>query len=613
MAIMALTNTAYDAVNDFTLVITTNRTSGVGPLSVSFDLIENSVFSSDDIPMLAEFMWDFGDDGDPYNIGKGYCPAHVYRSIGSYTATVTAYYKNTIKTASVEITVSDFDETWTTYYISADGSDSNDGLSESTAFLTPKYAFDNFTAQNVRFRLRQGDTFSKATDIIWGSQGGPEVTGPVVIDSYEDSNSPSSVKPIILDTRTGSTSVAILSMLNVYDFRFINLKLQATGGGVDTRDSAGYPQGISQSSVTPSAQCLILDCDVQGTSSTAIHIEGDFHVVQDTTVRDGGSYGVYEGWGSNCGFIGMSMQEFANDSPEYTMRLSSGIEKNYVAYCDLRGDYTKTTFQIRGDNSSWNYVWNNQMDRFAGINQTNNEEDETLHHNTFDSNIVVARDYSATLPSYAYQTMGFLFSSNYSMARNNIIYGFASGFGLNHHTIVGGVKKTWYHNNTVIALNVNSCFLSTYKSAENTELRNNIFYNSALTSSFSDRFINVNAPSVNLAWPTDLSQINSDFNCMIGAAWGLPASQTFIGVAYYNDDPTFDEWQSLWNGDVNSYYEDPVLNTTIDMDLVTDSLDSGFAVVQAGSSALDSGERFAITTHFDFEGNLRTNKTMGAR
>ena len=96
--------------HDGKISLETNRTEGVAPLSVSFDLT-NSSFYGDESLMLAEFMWDFGDDGDEYNIGKGYCPSHVYREPGTYTATVTAYYDDVELSETVEITVSDFSGT----------------------------------------------------------------------------------------------------------------------------------------------------------------------------------------------------------------------------------------------------------------------------------------------------------------------------------------------------------------------------------------------------------------------------------------------------------------------------------------------------------------------
>jgi hypothetical protein len=597
-----------NVVNDPQVNIETSRVEGIAPLSVSFEITETDFFEGD-IYMLSEFMWDFGDDGDDYNIGKGYCPSHVYREPGVYTATVTAYYHDSVATSTVSITVSEF--SGTTYYISEEGSDSNDGLSESAPFASVSYAINNFVDTNVRFLLRQGDTFSQDSGLFIGEHGGDVVQGPVIFNSYEDSSNPSDEKPIIYDTRDDTEYTQIFSLLNVDDFRLINLKIQGAGGDVDSRNtSATYPSGISMSAVTPSENCLILDCDIQGTGSIALHPEGDYHVIQDCTVIDGGSYGVYIDRGTNCAYIGLSMKEFANDSPEYTMRLSTEIIKNYVAYCDLWGDYTKCTFQIRGDDSSYNYVWNNQFDRFAGINQTNNEKDETLHHNTFDSNLVVVRDYDGNT-SGSYESVGLFFSSNNSMSRNNIVYGFNHGFSINTHDIVGECDTLWYYNNTVIALQENSDFITMAKDATNVELKNNIFYNLAETNDYADRFINLTDSTLGEV-STDLTQIDSDYNIFIGEGWNSVSSQILVGVAYYDDDPTLAIWRDDFDNDVSSIFDDALLNTTMDTDNVTDSLDDGFATVGTGSPAIDAGDPETVYTRFDFFGNERTDLTLGA-
>jgi hypothetical protein len=614
---MTLSNTAWQRLFGNDLVINTSRIEGVAPLGVSFDVVD-TVFADADTLMLAEFMWDFGDTGtanetgtdDEYNVGKGYAVSHVYREVGTYTATVSAYWgeeQALASTASVTIEVSEF--SGTTYYISADGSDSNDGLTEETPLLTLAHAIDTYLEPSTQFLLRQGDTFSQDTGIVIGEHGGDVVSGPVHFGSYEDANSPSDLKPILYDTRDSTASVGIFAMLNVDDFRFVNLKLEATGGDVITRDTdLTYPSGFTQSSVTPSTNCLFLDCDVKGCGSISFHTEGENHIVQDCTVRDGGSYGVYMDYGTNCAFIGMSMKEFSNDSPEYTMRLSTGIVKNYVAYCDLWGDYTKCTFQVRGDDSSYNYVWNNQFDRFAGINQTNNEQDETLHHNTFDSNITVMRDYEDNT-SGSYEQTGFFFSSNYSMFRNNIVYGFTNGFALNVHDIVGGTKHVWVHNNTVIGTKENSCFLTFVFGCEDIELRNNIFYNLADTVSYSDRFINITSTTEDAS--AGLLQVDSDYNIFIGEAWGAETAQTLVGVPYSSEDPKLADWQSTYGNDVNSYYADALLNLVVDTDDVTTSLTNGFATVGDGSPAIDAGDS-NIRTKFDFFNKSRTDKTMGA-
>ncbi len=161
---MVLTETAYKNANDFTLSITASRTSGVGPLSVFFDILESSTFAYENQELFIEFVWDFGDEGDDYNIGKGTSVGHVYKDSGTYTVTCVAWYRNFgdntttyLREETVDITVSEF--TGTTYYISADGSDTNDGLTMDTPWQDVYTALNNYDGENTRFLLRQGDTF----------------------------------------------------------------------------------------------------------------------------------------------------------------------------------------------------------------------------------------------------------------------------------------------------------------------------------------------------------------------------------------------------------------------------------------------------------------------
>ena len=137
-------------VQDQHLTLQTNRTEGIAPLSVSFD-ITNTEFADEDMLMLGEFMWDFGDGSDPYNVGKGYCPSHVYRKPGKYTATVTGYIDDQVITKSVKIKVSEF--SGETYYISNDGADIPGNGSISNPFATPAYAFNNYTASKCTFSI----------------------------------------------------------------------------------------------------------------------------------------------------------------------------------------------------------------------------------------------------------------------------------------------------------------------------------------------------------------------------------------------------------------------------------------------------------------------------
>lgn len=622
MGAIALKDAVYDVINQFDPVITMVHATAVAPLSVSFNVLDDSTYGNENLPMLSEFMWDFGDNGtangtgvdDPYNIGKGYCTTHVYREPGTYNITMKAYLYGKLKSTLKEtIIVESIDNQvdWTTYYVSLDGSDSNDGLTESTAFLTPKYAIELATTNN-RVLLRNGDTFMKSSSISvgGGTIGGDRIQGPIVISSYKDASNPSDVKPVIYDGREDTSGSNAISLYNCEDIRFVDFKLQCAGGNVDNRDTnARYPSGFGQSGGDDSDYCLWLDVDLQGTGTTAFLWDGQYNVMQDCTVRDAGSYGIISGITYDSAFIGNSFKEFANDSPEYTMRLTGHVVQTYLAYNDLWGDYTKATLTIRGDDSSWNYVWNNKFDRFAGFNQTNDNEDQILHHNTFDANIITARDYAGH-NTEAYKTNAWFISSRYSMVRNNISYGFLLGILYNEHPYAGGVITSWAYNNTFVMTQQSSKAFSVRQSCRDLHFKNNVYYNTN-TDADSDRFISL--PNVG-KFPVHEkpNMFNSDYNIFSGANWGGEATKEIVSISYSSYACTLEEWQATWGNGNNSLYEDALLNTIMDTDDVDGALASGFASLGDESPAIGSADPNKVYTLFDFNNNERASLDMGA-
>ena len=121
-------------------------------------------------------------------------------------------------------------------------------------------------------------------------------------------------------TRVNIGYSSVITFLNCNDFRVVNIKFQASGGDLASRISgAVYPSGISMSVNAPCNDSLLLDCDVQGAGPQSIKVEG-------TGICYSGLH--CKGWGklwcnslrkeSTAAYIGMSMQDFANDKPEYT-------------------------------------------------------------------------------------------------------------------------------------------------------------------------------------------------------------------------------------------------------------------------------------------------------
>ena len=92
-------------------------------------------------------------------------------------------------------------ETSVTYYVSTDGDDANDGLTEQTPWQTLDYAETNATVAGARIALKRGDVFEKATALgihRGGTPGEPTVWdgdywgtgGKATIRSSQDREAP---------------------------------------------------------------------------------------------------------------------------------------------------------------------------------------------------------------------------------------------------------------------------------------------------------------------------------------------------------------------------------------------------------------------------------------
>ncbi len=81
-----------------TAVLTANRPTGVGPLTVAFNASESIAATT-----IASYQWDFGDGSAP---SSDAAPSHLYSQPGTYTATLTVTDKNgNTDTSSMLITV----------------------------------------------------------------------------------------------------------------------------------------------------------------------------------------------------------------------------------------------------------------------------------------------------------------------------------------------------------------------------------------------------------------------------------------------------------------------------------------------------------------------------
>lgn len=190
-------STAPPPPPDGSTMTAAHRTSGVAPLAVFFDAIDttptgsaspfnwaSNVYQPADLEG-AQYTWSFGDPGSgswsttgkSKNTATGYTAAHVFENPGTYTVSLTVVDTAGVsRTYTQTINVSAF--SGTTFFVAANGSDSNNGTSQSTPFQTVHRAMTAALAASgpVQVLFRRGDTFS-ASAVYAITKPGPGIIG----------------------------------------------------------------------------------------------------------------------------------------------------------------------------------------------------------------------------------------------------------------------------------------------------------------------------------------------------------------------------------------------------------------------------------------------------
>ena len=224
-----------------------NRTSGAAPLAVFFDAVDTAPDGSASPfkwtsgivqpadPEGSQYSWDFGDPGSgtwtttgrSKNAATGYTAAHVYESPGTYAAALTVTdTAGATRTYSQTIVVAPF--SGTTYYVAANGSDSNKGTDPAAPFATFGRGFSAVNGgANRRLLLRRGDAFSTPGVTITAA-------GPGLIGAYG-----TGPRPILNVTRTDGGI-----LITAPDWRIVDLELVGPGIETDQAAAVGYSNTI---------------------------------------------------------------------------------------------------------------------------------------------------------------------------------------------------------------------------------------------------------------------------------------------------------------------------------------------------------------------------------
>lgn len=113
-------------------------------------------------PLTARYEWNFGDSAGKYNTLVGFSAAHQYDRPGNYTITLRVTNEGG-KTATTTRTVTISSAARRIFYVSAAGSDSNNGLSQSSPVRSigkVRSLLNSYGRSNAEVLFRRGDTFT---------------------------------------------------------------------------------------------------------------------------------------------------------------------------------------------------------------------------------------------------------------------------------------------------------------------------------------------------------------------------------------------------------------------------------------------------------------------
>lgn len=327
-----------------------HRTSGVAPLAVFFDAVNDVAASSPRYRFAwtsgvaqpadmegASWEWEFGDPssgtwattGRPKNTATGYTAAHVYETPGAYAVTLVVTDPATLATTAYTQTITVLDPASvfasTTRYVAAPasgGSDANPGT-QARPYATARRAMaDVASGAARRILFRRGDAFTI------GEPYAIAAAGPGLVGAYG-----TGARPILHVAELG---VAAAFALRGADWRVMDLDFRGPGTASHTGPAGPHPenkQGVNQTFLRLSTQGFYVGIGwgyYQGTGAGTPH-DGIFLVECDEPARPG-AYGAYVG-GRRLALLGNTLRGGAGDA--HALRMWQA-HKAVVSNNDLR-------------------------------------------------------------------------------------------------------------------------------------------------------------------------------------------------------------------------------------------------------------------------------------
>jgi PKD repeat protein len=271
-----------------------SRTSGVAPLAVFFDAMEDrddpqypltrhSDAAVDEFHDLL-FQWDFGDSGSATwavtgkskNVATGPVAAHVFETAGTYTVRLTVRDANGVTgTASVNINVQSPDSAFSgkTTCVSRNGDFA--GCPSGAVQLTDTRAFDVILDNEIDARGRRRVLFHRGQEWSIGSTYSPPA-GPGLVGAFG-----SGAKPVVRQSSPIQYSLSLNDDWRMQDLHLVGVPgasgSRAMGFGSGTANGlylrmsiepGTFAMGVAQAISSGNANGLfVVDCDLRKLSS----------------------------------------------------------------------------------------------------------------------------------------------------------------------------------------------------------------------------------------------------------------------------------------------------------------------------------------------------------
>jgi len=538
--------------------IAASRINGVAPLAVFFDATATTLSGS---YLDATFLWDFDNTNvDPsalYKVGSGFVIGHVFPNPGTYTVSLTVWDSaGQTATSTVQVTVSAF--SGTTYYVALSGSDSNDGLSMAHPLLTANYAIGTiayYAGPNTQILFRNGDTFYTPFN---NCNGRP---GPVIISNYIDPGSPSNVLPTIYSTEVdGAWQVLLIGN----DWRIMNLKVRSGG---DTISDPRYPGGIQTSNTTINSLIYRIVESYLGADGGPV-IYGRYNAVVECDISrcDGGGYSSPAGGSVNdSNFIIGNYVHDMDHGNQHAFRLQTG-SKFFFGFNNIDHAYDNFNSVTIQGNTDQIVIYKNIINGELSFQPQNlNSAAEYVHHCVADSNLLIGR----TEAGYERQQALAVVAKDI-VIRNNIIYNYNFGIGIDKDSVVGPSARVKVYHNTVITgvTDSNCAFSDVDTTCIDVEFYNNILLDVGIDDGSSIDFLQMRNG--------DILDGASDYNIMYGSGWNPATVQLF-------PSETLAAWVSATGNDTHSSIVDPLL-------VSTNVASTNLAKLQSSSPAIGTGK-----------------------